>query len=372
MDQLARIQPLIDRVLEHAQSPENQRRLNRQPPFVEAWLEQPTGAMSLFGTDVFRYFEDPLYHMEQGLLEKLWYFENYDDTKPIVPELPIWLGHYPDYTFLGMSVTWREDGVVQLQSDHPMTRQPDLSLLPRFSFTESGLMPQALRWYDTMDKAAAGRIKIGFINWGRGCLDLAVQLRGYEQLMMDAVERPEFVHGLMKFLVEERCRWYDEYYRYFGIPKGPISIADDWINIPFISPAFYEEFLLPRYLEIEKHHGGVTGIHSCGNQGPIQKFMLQIQSIDSYEVSPWTSLEETLGNLPLSKFLRISMHPQDVLLDTPEKLREKMAFIRDTCEPGREYSVGTSGIALRLDQTPEAFIARIRMWTDLGYEVFGR
>ena len=43
--------------------------------------------------------------------------------------------------------------------------------------------------------------------WWRGPLDLAIQLRGYEALMVDISERPAFVHDLLRFITEQRCRW---------------------------------------------------------------------------------------------------------------------------------------------------------------------
>jgi len=116
--------------------------------------------------------------------------------------MPAWLGHYPEYTLLGLSVTFDSQGVPIIQTDHPLTRAPDLSLLQPIDFYTSGWMPRVLRWYDSLQRISAGRLNVTFnMTWWRGCLDLAVQLRGYDNLVNDMIERPGFVHDLMKFLV---------------------------------------------------------------------------------------------------------------------------------------------------------------------------
>ena len=180
----------------------------------------------------------------------MWRWENFpDDDTPITLDIPAWLGFYPEYTFVGLEVSFNHRGVPIIQTDHPLSCNPDLRLLKPIDFKTSGWMPRILCWYNDLNKIAAGRMNVTFnMTWWRGCLDLAIQLRGYDNFACDVTERPGFVHDLLRFLTDQRCRWYEEYYEHFGLNPEPVTIGDDWLNVPFISPRIFADFVLPRYL----------------------------------------------------------------------------------------------------------------------------
>jgi len=360
---------LIDRVQEAAASKRNRQR-GGKAPHVSVGTEDPIIWTVLFGFDARRYFSDPLFYAEQTLRQKLWRFENIADDTRLTLDLPAWLGHYPEYTFLGIGVDFTERGVPLLQEDHPLTREPDLQLLSPVDFATSGWMPRARQWYEDLVSLVGDRLQVTFIDWSRGCLDLAIQLRGYQSFLADTRERPQFVHGLLDFLVEQRYRWHSERARYLGEAAPTTTcIADDWINVPFISPAIFRDFVLPRYLDIERLYGAIGGIHSCGNQTPLQRYLLEIRTLPGLEVSPWTDLAQTLLNVPPEKTLGISLHPNDVLVATPEEMRARLDFIASSCA-GRPYGVGTSGLTPIFDD-PAEFTRRVATWVGIAREVFG-
>jgi hypothetical protein len=367
-ERVSHIAALIDDVQAAVESERNQAR-GRDRPTAAFGIEEPIAWTKLYGYDVNHYFADPWFYVEQTLRQKLWRWENFpDDDAAISLDLPAWLGHYPEYTYTGLDVQFDAQGVPILQTDHPMTRDPDLRLLQPVDFMTSGWMPRVLRWYDDLNAICAGRLRVTFnMVWWRGCLDLAVQLRGYDNFVTDTSERPQFVHDLMRFLVEQRCRWWEAYSRHFGLKLEPTNVGDDWINIPFISPRMFAEFVLPRYLEIEAFHGGMNGIHSCGNQAPVQKYMLQIKSLPNFEVSAWTDLQQSLHNIPPDKNLFISLHPNDVLVATPEEMEAKLRWIVATCGD-RRYSIGTSGLTPITPDMGE-YVGRIRTWTRIARSV---
>ena len=195
-----------------------------------------------------------------------------------------------------------------------------------------------------------------------------VELRGFDQFVNDTIERPTFVDDLMRFLVEQRCSWWEGYYQHFNLPKKPTDIGDDWINVPFISPRMFARFILPRYLELEAFHGGINSIHSCGNQTPVQRYMLELKSLENFEVSPWTDLEQTVKNLPHSKHLMVGLHPNDVVAASPQEMRARLEKIAVTLT-GWNYDVGTSGLTPITPNLTDMII-KIRTWTKLAREIF--
>ncbi len=361
-DAAARIDELIYRLEEAASSEANEKRFERKRRAVFN-IEEPIAWAKLFSYDVHRYFTDPAFYVEQTLRQKLWRWEHFPlDQAPLTLDMPAWLSHYPEYTYAGMEVEFNAEGVPCLQEDHPLSREADLSLLHPVDFYDSGWMPRVLQWYDDIRALVDERLPVLFnMFWWRGCLDLAIQLRGYTAFLADTMERPTFVHDLLRFLTEQRCQWHEAYARHFGVRLQPANIGDDWINIPFIAPGMFADFVLPRYLEIEAFHGGISYIHSCGNQAPVQQYLLEIQSLPVLEVSPWTDLDESLRNIPPSKRLAISLHPNDVLCATSAEMDRKMRSIIRKCQ-GRDYYIVTSGLT-PLSANAGEFIDSIRRWT---------
>jgi hypothetical protein len=337
---------------------------------IEFAIEEPIAWIKIFKFDINRYFSDPEFYFEQTLRQKLWLCEHFPEyAVHITAEIPAWLGHYPEYTFIGLNVTFDPAGVPIIQSDHPLSCCPDLKMLKPVNFKNSGWMPRILRWYDEIAKIAAGRIKVTFnMEWWRGCLDLAIQMRGFENFLADTVDRPLFVQDLLRFLTDQRCLWHQAYCDYFGIKLKPASIGDDWVNVPFITPAIFDDFVLPRYVDIERFHGSLEYLHSCGNQTPLQKSMLKnLRSLPVFEVSPWTDLPQSLKNVPAEKKLNIKLHPNDVLYAGSTEMRSKLDGIARICLK-RPYKVGTSGLTPILPDV-SLYVQCIREWLKIAGEV---
>lgn len=127
--------------------------------------------------------------------------------------------------------------------------------------------------------------------------------------------------------------------------------------------------MLPRYLEIEAYHGGLLSVHSCGDQTPIQQYLLELRSVPTFEVSPWTDLERSLANIPESKHLHIALHPNDVLVATEEEMEAQLADIMAACS-GRRYSIGTSGLT-PIHPDVGRFVHRLRTWTEIARRLRG-
>ena len=257
--QMSVIADLIEQVQDAVESEKNAGK-GRLRPCICVAIEEPITWTKLFEFDANSLFSDPLFYVEQVLRQKLWRFVNIPDDTPITMDIPTSLGMYPEYTFIGMHLDYTPGGVPIIQEDHPLSRDADLSLLLPVDYGTSGWMPRALGWHEAIKDIVGARAEVPFgVTWWRGCLDLAIQLRGYENFIYDTMENPEFIHGLMQYLVRERNRWHHANCMHFSQPLTPTSIGDDWINIPFITPDIFAEFVLPCYLELEAHHGGYSG-----------------------------------------------------------------------------------------------------------------
>jgi hypothetical protein len=360
------IEVLIAKVLEAVESPKNQARRAAPMPRISAYLEN-IGWTQLLGYDINDYFSDPLLNCELQLRQKLWAFEHFADDTPISADLSASTGMYFDFTLEGMAVTHAPNGVPHIRDDHPLRRRPDVGLLSRHDFRVSGEMPRIFALHGKLQELAGGRFRVGFPRWERGPLDMAVQLRGYEQLMADAAERPQFVHDLMRFLVEERIRYWDAYREEFGVADRVAGIADDWLNVPFISPRFFEEFCLPRYLELQDYHGRTPWLHSCGNKAPLLHLIRRMETLADYEVNHWTPLEAVCREAPPDKSLSVAILNADVLVADEAAQEAQLRQIKALCA-GRRYCVVGSAL-MKMHDDLEEDIRRAQRWIALARRV---
>lgn len=365
--------PTIDQLFEQiqraAESEENQRRRQAPAPRVSTYLEN-LGWIDWLGYDIDAFHTDPRVQTEIALRQKLLQFETFLDDTVLSPDMGATTGMYWEFTLLDMPVRYEPSGVPQLRADHPLSQSADLSLLRRHDFHTGGDMPHLLRLHDAMVRLAAGRWSVGFPRWERGPLDMAIQLRGYEGFIADVMERPRFAHDLMTWLVEERIRWWEAYCQHFGVEERAAGIGDDWVNVPFISPAIFRDFVLPYYLELEKYHGRITYTHTCGNTAPIQQYLLQMGSLKAFEVNPWTDLQASVRNLPADKHLGIVIKNVDVLLEDEKAVERRIRRVVELCM-GRSYSL-CGGALVRIHASWSEEIGRIRRWIGVVRETVGR
>ncbi len=263
---------------------------------VVSYMEN-IGWPELFGYEMPRYFSDPGFQIEQYLRQQIFWFDNVDDDTLPVYDVPADVGMYWDVSLFGQGIRHDAQGIPSFES-HPISKRFDPALFGRFDFFESGEMPLLISKYERMTRIAreeyGGGIRIVFPSFHRGPLDVYIQMRGYEGFLEDVAERPDELKNALFFLTEERLRFAKERARYLGETALPETtfIADDWVNIPFISPAMFTEFFLPLYRRINETEGRVSGFHTCGNMEQVTRDLIcAFPDIHELEVSGWNDIE---------------------------------------------------------------------------------
>lgn len=360
---------LIDQYLEVCESARNRAKSVAPEPRFTVYLEN-IGWAQFFDYDMNRYLTDAAFQLEMQLRERLYHWEHFDDDTVLVPHLNALAGYYPEYTLFDMPVRHERVGVPHIRDDHPMTRDPDLRLLHPHDFMSSGLMPDVIRVWEQMTELAGDRLSIGFHEWHRGPLDMAVQLRGYANFVADTVARPQFVHDLMRFLVDERIRWWEIRTRFLGTKPDAVGISDDWVNVPFISPAMFEDFCLPRYLELEEYHGAVNRFHSCGNKAPLVHLVMRIKTLDRIEVNHWTPLDDMLAAVPRDKWIDYSFQNLDVLRGSADEQEAKVRAVVEACQGRRCTLCGQALQRTRDDYATD--MAQIKQFIRVARGILGR
>ncbi len=254
------------------------------------------GWPELFGYDMNRFLDDAGFSLEQNLRQMIFWADNVEDDS--IPELSLMAdaGMYWDATLFGQQIRHSETGAPEFLP-HPLQYQFGLDLLGKFDFYKSGDMPKLLAKYERMKEISAteygDKIKITFPCFHRGPLDLYVQLRGYENFLEDISDRPEKLRDALAFIVDVRSHFARARVTYLGEGTLPETsfVADDWVNIPFISPEIFRNFVVPEYARLEHDEGPVTGFHTCGNLLQVVADLLRVfPAITLLDVSPWNDL----------------------------------------------------------------------------------
>jgi hypothetical protein len=324
------------------------------------------GWPELFGYDMNRYLTDAEFAIEQQLRQLIFWADNVlDDTIPSL-RMTADVGMYWDMTLFGMQIRHSTSGMPDFLP-HPFQHTFDPSTLGRFDFATSGEMPSLLAKYQRMRQIVAddyaGKIAVEFPRFHRGPLDIYVQIRGYENFLDDSFDRPAELKDALIFLADERFRFAEERRKFLGEATLPDAsfVADDWVNIPFITPTFFRETMAPVYAHIQQQEGPVTGFHTCGNFTAVAQDLLQVfPDIHRLEVSGWNDLRQLDPLVDARIHFDVAVINTVTLGDAVDEQREKLAAIRLA---RRHRAVGVCAQAIvKLYPTYEETIRRLNLF----------
>ena len=336
---------------------------------ISSYMEN-TALFDLFGFDMNDIYQKPNLALDVELRAKLFWLDNSwdDQTLPLTVSAG---NHYFSMTLFGLRINYRPDGV-PVFARHEMAGDPDLSRLKPFDFETTGEMPLVHQRYREMKRISAekykGEVKIQFPPFSRGPLDIAVQLRGYENFIGDCSENPDFVHSLMSFIVSGRNRYNKRAADFRGGAAQAPFIADDWVNVPFISPDIFGEFIVPAYRAVRENEGAVTGFHTCGAIGPVViKLLETLPEIKTLDVSGWNDITELDKILDKGVAFQVSLINSFVLCASPEEHRRKLEEIKKIAR-GREVSLVAQSIVKLFDSFFDSVYAMNR-FIDLAHNI---
>ena len=299
---------------------------------VNAYMEN-IGWPELFGFDMNEFYGRPEFAVEMQVREQIFWADNAVDDAPLATALSATTGWYFDMTLFGQRIRHGADGVPHFEV-HPLAERPALSLLPRFDFEASGDMPALIERYQRMGRCVEAeygeRLGVLFPHFHRGPLDTYVQLRGYENFVGDALENPELVAEFLAFFADERLRFARERAAFLGEAGLPATtfVADDWVNIPFISPEIFHRLVAPVYRRTRANEGPVTGYHTCGRMEPVvQELLAVFPDIRRLEVNGWNDLELLDQLISPEVGFDLSFINTFVLSATPTQQREKLELV---------------------------------------------
>ena len=231
-----------------------------------------------------------------------------------------------------------------------------------------GLVEEVQRLYGSTPYALMG--DPGFKQF----LERAMWLRGGEQMLMDLVLNPEFVHALMEKLLEINVAATRRFLEITGPYLLVVRTADDLASqdSPLISPRVYREMVKPYHKQyyqfIRQYTDAKILLHCCGNPVPLLDDLIDAgvdiwRTVQLRGIQDHHELKSRYGDR-LSFWGGIDV--QQVLPSgTPAEVREEVHARILEFAPGGGY-VAAATHNMQADVPPENVLAMAEAVRELG------
>jgi uroporphyrinogen-III decarboxylase len=198
---------------------------------------------------------------------------------------------------LGQKVAYDPEGIPDADRTRPLISKPsDLDRITPPDPYKSGRMPWVLQVNKTFLEMT-GKLERAYFT---APFSLAVNIRGYENLVDDMFERPGFVHRLFEFLCDDVITPYIEVMRSeIGIPDLLMDGRDAWASPPMITLDMMDEYVVAYTERLRENLG--DRVVTRGNWGDAKSHdperffsqklqcspgILSVLDPDLYEVGP--------------------------------------------------------------------------------------
>ena len=366
-----KLKQLMETIREMEQSPENIKRRDRydwQRTPRDQWRGTPkldssclegnvplqvdcnnTFWAKYFGYSVEDYFLNPEVFLENVFKIAIERFKLFDDDVFIQKSVPIWFGSAFEASLVGMNVLFSEESDPWIDYKDVITCPEDLDKMVYPDFYKSGLMPQAINVYEYCRENLDDDFEVLFPEWQRGPFGMATYTRGFGNTLMDMMTDEDFAHRYMRYFIEAKMSWCDQRSKYLGIGREKTNLYNDEINIPSLSPALYEEFVLPYEQELCKYHGGIFYWHSCGKIDPFLPVLDKAGKIEMIHKGPWTDVKKVGEVFSQKAAIEICLNPQeDIIESTQEQLYNRLTGFCTTLngQKAKGYTIRANNIGV--------------------------
>lgn len=304
----------------------------------------------IFNFNLKDYYNSPEEWLKQELKTRIYKFTNWRSNNYFDNNFYIWFASPTEISFFGAKVGFFKDRSPCIIGSKPILEdKKNLKKLKIPDFLKSGLMPKIHFFYkeikDILDKSNTG-LNVIFPDWSRGPFGIAVLLRGMENILIDMIDDPKYIHDLMRFIVESQKEWLRNRKEFLGSSNHPLGIiADDDVGSPMISPRMYEEYILPYEIELSEFKGGFSYWHSCNDTRDFFKYIIKIPNLAMINVSPWSDDKKASEIIKDQTAIDRTLHPVDDVLESNEdKVYRKINKILGIFDNNVKYIINLNGI----------------------------
>jgi uroporphyrinogen decarboxylase len=225
-------------------------------------------------------------------------------------------------------------------------------------------------FFEMCERVGGGIQKRGAVGTGQaGPWNIAMHLRGAEQVLIDDVLDHEFMHELMRFTTEVVKTVGDAMLAAGFMP----SLGEATASCSLISPQIYRDFVKPYHKELceyFKSKNALLSLHICGYIDPIMQDVLDT-GINFISLDAPSSLEK-LVNLSNNKITIMGNVPTNLFAyGTKEEMEEAIRNCIDTAAEGSGYILA-SGCEIPYNSTEDRIDHYFQYAHEYGKEYISR
>lgn len=349
---------LVKLAIETEKSDENQRLIeNKNPVKFKLGIGRTLFAKA-FGFKTSDYFEKPEVCLETQLRWKLYNFHILRDDTPFDTRVGIDYATALEPSLFGIAPVEGE-GKEPSYGKPVISEAEDLDRLALPDFYNGGIMPRVHHMYKALVEMVDGRLSVFFPGWARGPCSIATMLRGFNELFLDSVDDPDFVHKMMDFIVKSRIYFENQRCKFLGIAPNDLSyrwkyvvyrdnhsgdMFEDEVDGNLFSPDFNREYVIPYTKRLADYYGGIPYYHSCGNLTNFLEDIITLPVTKMQHISGWTSFDKAVELVPQNVVLQYSLNPvDDVFGATPEHMENRFKSLIEASR-GRQVDICADAI----------------------------
>ena len=367
------LRPLVDLTLEAAHDPDQERKKELwakhqalQPtskiPVCVTYEGIPASQWDLMFGEGHLQCRGPLARgLEFDLKKRLWVADHVGDDHIVWPFL--WVNAVMEQQQdWGVPLDWLipEDELGAKQMIAPFADRIDLS---RLTMPEAVVDVEATRLrVEQAQGLVEGRmgIHVFYPNMGYAPFEVAIRMRGMQNLLYDVVDDPGAVQALMEFITAAMERHHqqrernghincvtDASGRYLALMSPwrviaayvapdhrdrPALLRDEWAYVTdqssaSLGPAMYSEFINHYHKRLAAPFTNKTVYyHGCENLDLKAEIILELPNLRRFHVSPWSSVDKIASILQGRAVMEVHAHPGRVFFaHTPQQMRDEIA-----------------------------------------------
>jgi len=319
--------------------------------------------------DLRDYYKSAEEHLKNQLKLKIWHYNNFKDNTYFRKDIYIWVGVVTELSLFSNKMRffpkregWIEENLIKEKKDLLRLKTPD--------FYNNRIMSKIHNFYKKINdivKINNLNLDVMFPDWVRGPFCIAMHLRGIENILIDMIEDPNFVHELMRFITNSRKQFSKKRAEFLNEPMPKAKLYNDEISTPIISKALYDEFILPYEIELSEFYGGVEYWHSCGVTTDFYDSIAKIPGIEMFHIGPWADLSKAVKTFNKNIAFDICLDPRADVLDNNEKNMKKKIEEIESISEGRKHAIRAD--AFQVINTLEEDLKKMKTWCKIAENV---
>ena len=385
------VRPLLDKYLEIVNSKQNQENKkyweNADEPYcAERWRGRSlrrehtpftmamdiSGYSKVLGINCLEYYNQPDVQLYEQLRYAIWESENLKCHRYFENAAFVSFGSILEVGFFGAKINYLPGQAPWFDETQSLfADKAELKKVKPLDFFKSGLCPKVHEFYESMKRMTEGYdIRVMFPVTMRSPFSIAIMLRGFENLLIDMYDDPEFFEDLLGTITMYLKDYSKARADFLGEPMPKFFLFNDEVSTPTLSGRLYREKILPFEIELAKFTGGVRYWHSCGVTMEFYESVASIPGLQMMHIGPWSDVAKAAEVFsPKDIPLEICLNSvADIYERTEEEMRQKLLSIKDACDGKVRYQVRGDGFAVL--NSVEFTLEKIRQWNKVALEVF--